>query len=87
LPKSDYQSNVDPGNMRWKYWQPRPDRPGPRSYVLVDGSSIVAHGGLVPGSILWGDERTELVQMIDWVARSDNGARGEIVNLKRLSSR
>ncbi len=63
--------DVDPRHMHWKYWQPRADRPRPRSYVLVDGGSIVAHGGLVPGSILWGDERIELVQMIDWVARPD----------------
>lgn len=63
--------DVDPRHMHWKYWQRRADRPGPRSYVLVDDSGIVAHGGLVPGSILWGDERIELVQMIDWVARPD----------------
>jgi hypothetical protein len=63
--------DVDSRHMHWKYWQPRADRPGPRSYVLVDDSGIVAHGGLVPGSILWGDERIELVQMIDWVARPD----------------
>jgi hypothetical protein len=63
--------DVDPRHMHWKYWQPRADWLGSRSYVLLDSDRIVAHGGLVPGSILWGDERIQLVQMIDWVARPD----------------
>ena len=76
LTEAGLQPNVDPQHLHWKYWQPRADWPGPRSYVLAGGNSIVAHTGLVPGSLLWGEDRIRLVQMIDWAARSDTASAG-----------
>jgi hypothetical protein len=60
--------NVEPENLHWKYWQPRADWSGPRSFVLADGSSILAHGGIIPGSYAWESRRIRTLHVIDWVA-------------------
>ncbi|MFZ1906510.1 MAG: hypothetical protein WAU56_14080 [Steroidobacteraceae bacterium] len=59
---------VEPHNLHWKYWQPRADWAGPRSFVLANGSSIVAHGGVIPGSCAWESRRIRTLHVIDWVA-------------------
>lgn len=60
--------HVEPQNLHWQYWQPRADWAGPRSFVLVNGSSIVAHGGVIPGSCAWESRRIRTLHVIDWVA-------------------
>jgi hypothetical protein len=59
---------VEPHSLHWKYWQPRADWAGPRSFVLANGSSIVAHGGVIPGSCAWESHRITTLHVIDWVA-------------------
>jgi hypothetical protein len=60
--------NVEPQDLHWKYWQPRADWTGPRSFVLARGSAIIAHGGIVPGSCAWDSRRVRTLHVIDWVA-------------------
>jgi len=62
-------ANAQTGQLHWKYWQERADWAGPRSFVLADGEHVVAHGGVIPGRIAWGDERTNVIHVIDWAAR------------------
>ena len=62
---------TDPEHLRWKYWQQRPDWPGPRSFVLTDGRELLAHGALVPGTLRRGESRERVIHMIDWAARRE----------------
>jgi hypothetical protein len=66
--------NVEPQDLQWKYWQPRADWPGPRSFVLTNGSEPMAHGAVIPGWCAWGAQRIKVIHVIDWAARS--GAHG-----------
>jgi hypothetical protein len=60
--------NVEPQDMHWKYWEPRADWTGPRSFVLTRDDAILAHGGIVPGSCVWDSRRVRTLHVIDWVA-------------------
>jgi hypothetical protein len=64
---------VDPGVaprlMHWQYWASRADWPEPRSYVLVRGSDVIAHAGIVPGICAWDGHRLKTYHVIDWAAR------------------
>lgn len=60
---------VAPDHMRWKYWQERADHPGSRSFVVAHGGQILAHAGIIPGTLALGDERLQVVHLIDWAAR------------------
>jgi hypothetical protein len=62
--------NIEPRDLQWKYWLPRADFPGPRSYILTDRSGAIAHGALVPGAWLCGSRRLRIIHVIDWAARS-----------------
>lgn len=68
--------NVRPQDLQWKYWQDRADSPGPRSFVLCDGSRIIAHGSAIPGSIAWEDQRARIVQVVDWAALPEAAGAG-----------
>jgi len=61
-------------HLRWKYWEPRADWQGSRSYVLTRLDRIIAHAAIVPAVCDWGNERLKLLHVIDWAARPD--ARG-----------
>lgn len=61
--------NTRPEDLSWKYWRERADWPGSRSYVLCDRGEIVAHGGIVPGEITWGQERARIIHVVDWAAQ------------------
>ena len=63
--------NVEPAQLHWKYWQERADWPGARSYVLTNGTQLLAHAGLVPGVCTWGAQRVTVLHLIDWAARRD----------------
>ena len=54
--------SLQPKLIRWKYYDPRPDWQGSRSYVLERGGEYVAHGCVWP--MRWGG--TEACQIIDW---------------------
>jgi hypothetical protein len=68
LAQAGLRPNVEPQDLQWKYWQPRADWPGPRSFVLTDGNAILAHGAIIPGSCAWESRRMSTVHVIDWVA-------------------
>jgi hypothetical protein len=70
---------VDPPLLRWKYWEPRADYPGPRSFVMERDGRIVAHVGLWPVAVPSGATTERGVQMIDWA--SDPQAPGAGVSL------
>lgn len=61
--------NTDPQHLYWKYWQERQDWSGPRSYVLTDGDTLLAHGALIPAHCSCEPGRLKIVHMIDWAAR------------------
>ena len=79
------QAGLDPHvesvHLHWKYWRERPDWPGSRSFVLTNGSDLLAHGAVVPGILCWGAQRARVVHMIDWAARRE--ALGARVTLLR----
>lgn len=62
--------NFLPEELRWKYWQERPDWRGPRSFVMTRGSELLAHAAVIPGTYSWNDRRVRTVHVVDWVARS-----------------
>jgi hypothetical protein len=70
---ADVGMDSDPQHLRWKYWQPRADRPGPRSFVIASGSELVAHAGIIPGACAWGARHVMILHIIDWVARRGSG--------------
>ena len=61
-------------HLHWKYWEPRADWQGSRSYVLTRDDRPVAHAAIVPAVCSWGHERLKLLHVIDWAAHPD--ARG-----------
>ena len=71
--------HVEPEHLHWKYWRERPDWPGSRSFVLTNGSDLLAHGAVVPGSIFWGTNRARVIHMIDWAARREAVGAGVIL--------
>jgi hypothetical protein len=71
LAEASLHPNLEPGELHWKYWQVRPDWPGPRSFVLLRGDKLLAHAGIVPGIGVWQDERLRTIHLIDWAARPD----------------
>ncbi len=68
--------NARARDLQWKYWAPRADFPGPRSYVLTSDGIVVAHAALVPGVILSEGRRSTSAHVIDWVARRGHGGAG-----------
>jgi hypothetical protein len=71
--------NTEPQDLQWKYWQPREDWPGPRSFVLADDNRLIAHAAVIPAWCTWGGRRIEVIHLIDWAART--GAAGAGVAL------
>lgn len=60
--------DVEPRHLHWKYWQLRADWPDSRSFVMADGSELIAHVAIVPGRCAWRTQRIKLGQLIDWAA-------------------
>src|SRR5262245_46530942 len=56
-------------DLHWKYWQPRADCPEPRSWVLADGTDVIAHAAAIRSNCSWQGGRIRLIHMIDWAAR------------------
>ena len=57
-----------PATIQWKYFTPRPDWVGSRSYVYREDGRIVAHGCVIPITLplAAGDVRT--ISVVDWAA-------------------
>jgi hypothetical protein len=66
--------------MSWKYWDPRPDYPEPRSYVLESDGAFIGHVGLWP--LEYAGVRG--VHMIDWAASRNSPGAG-ISMVQRVS--
>jgi hypothetical protein len=70
---------LEPRHMHWKCWQPHAGWQGSRSYVLTRDDQIVAHGTVVPAVCAWGDERINMLHVIDWAARPEVRGAGAAV--------
>lgn len=57
---------VEPALLQWKYYRPRPDWDGARSYVLKQDSGIMAHGCVVPSLFRAGSREVRGIRVIDW---------------------
>jgi hypothetical protein len=55
--------------LEWKYWQPRVDWAGARSFLLSDDDLPVAHGAIIPNRCAWAAQRMSMIHVIDWAAR------------------
>lgn len=71
--------------LRWKYWEPRPGWPEPRSLVIEKDGRIVAHAGLWPVTVRTASGAKRGVHMIDWA--SDPHAPGAGVSLLQRLTR
>ena len=78
LDQAGLRPNADPQHLHWKYWQPRADWPGPRSFVMTTGSKPIAHCAIVPGTAVSGARRAGIINGIDWVACAE-ALRGGLV--------
>jgi hypothetical protein len=67
---------TEPRHLQWKYWEPRADWAGSRSYVYLRSGEIVAHGAVIPNVFLWREHRIKILHVIDWAARPDSGGSG-----------
>ena len=54
--------------MFWKYWSPRTDWSGSRSFVLMAGERLVAHGAVMPLRFSAGGRARTLLHLFDWAA-------------------
>jgi hypothetical protein len=76
---------VDPRHLRWKCWEPRPDWPGSRGYLLASQDRIVAHGIAVPLLCLDSRRRLRMFHLTDWAADPQSVGSGVIL-LKRIAT-
>jgi hypothetical protein len=58
----------EPSLIHWKYYQPRPDWQGSRSYVLERNGEIVSHGCVWPMPFNTTSGIVSACQIIDWAA-------------------
>src|SRR5262245_54461874 len=73
------------GMMQWKYWDPRPDWQGSRSYALFRNDEMAAHGAVVPVRCTDGARTLRMFHLIDWAAKPDAVGAGSGL-LRRLSA-
>ena len=69
MQEAGLEPDADPVRLEWKYWRPRTDWSGPRSFVIVEGGELLAHGALMPGILRWTGGEARVIHMIDWAAR------------------
>jgi hypothetical protein len=70
--------------LRWKYFEPRQDWAGPRSYVLESGGSIRAHGAIWPSTLITPAGRHTAFNFIDWAAEASRTGAG-VALLQKMS--
>jgi hypothetical protein len=69
LAQTGLHPHMSEAEMLWRYWQPREDWPGPRSFVMAQDGEILAHAAVVPGTLAWEGGRARTLHLIDWAAR------------------
>lgn len=79
MKEAGLEPHCDPQHLNWKYWQTREDWHGPRSFVLIDGQTLLAHVALMPGTLRWGQSGSRVIHMIDWAARRDAVGAGVVL--------
>ena len=62
------RSSLTPSHMEWKYWTPRADCTGPRSFTVRHDGIIVAHAATWPVRVRVPGETHSAVHVIDWAA-------------------
>jgi hypothetical protein len=67
---------VEHNHLHWKYWEPRADWAGSRSYVYLQDGQIVAHGAVIPNVCRWREHRIKALHVIDWAAKPDSSGSG-----------
>lgn len=70
--------------LRWKYFAPRRDWAGPRSYLLQSGGSIRAHGATWPSTLITPAGRHAAFHFIDWAAEASRPGAG-VALLQKMS--
>jgi hypothetical protein len=65
---------LEPGLMRWKYDDPRPDWAQPRSYAWTQNGRIMAHGAICPVVYRAASRQVPAAHVIDWAAYRGKGA-------------
>jgi hypothetical protein len=70
--------------LSWKYFAPRPDWTGPRSYLLDSGGSITAHGAVWPLTLITPTGRHTAFNFIDWAAEASRPGAG-VALLQQMS--
>jgi len=82
-----------PGNLfhslphqRWKYWQPRADWTGPRSYVFENEGKLLAHGCVWPMPVEGPERRWNAIYLIDWGTDPSAPAGTGIALLRRIAA-
>ena len=61
-------SLLDEKHMGWKYWTPRPDWEGSRSFIAQHHGAIVAHAAVWPVRVRVSGQEVTAVHVIDWAA-------------------
>jgi hypothetical protein len=68
---------IEPALMRWKYYEPRPDWQGSRSYVLESGPRWLAHVCVCPMPLTGLGKPARGILLVDWISAAP-GAGAEI---------
>jgi hypothetical protein len=76
-------SLLDKSMILWKYWAPRSDWEGSRSYSLMSGGDLQAHGAVIPMVYEGAPAPITAQHFIDWVA-SPGSLSGGSKLLRRL---
>jgi len=85
LAQAGLRPHTEPEHLDWKYWRPRSDWPGPRSFVLTEGTAPIAHAAIVPGAWSSGSQRASVFHAIDWAARPGEAGAGAML-MKAIGS-
>jgi hypothetical protein len=75
---------LDPRTLHWKYWQPRDDWQGSRSYELRQGDTLLAHAAVLPVTLEDECRTVRGQHFIDW-ASSSKSVSGGVQLLRKLT--
>ncbi len=76
---------LDRALLHWKYFEPGPDWIGPRSYVLRQNGSLVAHGCAWPVKLISGGRACSALTLVDWAAAKTSLSAGFLLVRKMAS--
>jgi hypothetical protein len=76
---------VKPELIHWKYFEPLEGWNGPRSFILKQGSNIVAHAGIIPLSFITQNREVSGIHLIDWAASPSVPGAGVLLLRKAAS--